>query len=97
MNWSGLISSAVVATIVSGTVALLTSERRLAAENVIKERKNWLNTSASLLRKCTGPSYVANPIQINSARFALRLNPNDPNDQEILALIAPGDDAIRAD
>jgi hypothetical protein len=40
-----------------------------------------VNTSASLLR----------------AKLALRLNPNDPDDQEILALIAPGDDAIRAD
>jgi hypothetical protein len=28
---------------------------------------------------------------------ALRLNPHDPGDQEILALVAPSDDATRAD
>jgi hypothetical protein len=100
MSWSDVISSAVVAAIVSGIVALLTSERRLAADNVIQERKNWREhvrkIAADVYQAITSGECEPNKFLELRAKLALRLNPHDPDDQEILALIAPGD-AARAD
>jgi hypothetical protein len=102
MNWIAIVlASGVVAAIVSGIVAVLTSERRLAAENVIQERKNWREQVRDLAAKVyeailSGES-DANNFRKLRAKLALRLNPHDPDDQEILALVAPSDDATRAD
>jgi hypothetical protein len=95
-----LFASSVLAAIVSGVVAFLTSERRLAAENVIQERTKWRERVRDLAEKIyaaiiSGES-DANKFRELRAKLALRLNPHDADDQEILTLVAPGD-AVRAD
>jgi hypothetical protein len=101
MNWIGvLLASTVVAAIVSGIVAVLTSERHLASENVIQERKNWREhvreIAAQVYDAINCGESDANKFRELRAKLALRLNPHDADDQEILALVAPGD-ATRAE
>jgi hypothetical protein len=100
MSWPGLISSAVVAALVSSIISLLASERRLAAENVIQERKNWRehvrDIAEDVYHEIMSGESDQNKFQELRAKLALRLNPHDPDDQEILALVVPGD-AARAD
>ena len=86
-----LLTSAVIAAIVSGLVALLVSERRLAAENVIQERMKWRDKICGLaleVNKARGTA-AQNAAAVDElrARFALHLNLHDPEDQHILRLI----------
>src|SRR5208337_1634887 len=88
-----LLTSAVISAIVSGLVALLVSERRLAAENVIQERMKWRDKIRDLaleMNKARGAA-GQNAAEVGElrARLALQLNPHDPEDQHILTLIAP--------
>jgi hypothetical protein len=100
MNWSDLISSAVIAAIVSGIVAFLTAERRLASENVIQERAKWRedirDLADQIYRTIVSGAVDADQFGELRAKLALRLNPHDQDDQGILALIVPGD-STRAD
>jgi hypothetical protein len=101
MDWiASLLASGFVAAVVAGVVALLNSERQLAAENVIRERKDWREK----IRKLAAKVYHAfisgesdeNKFRVLRAKLALRLNPHDAEDQKILELVAPGN-AARAD
>lgn len=86
-----LLTSAVIAAIVSGLVALLTSERRIAAENVIQERMKWREKIRELAVEGHQALVEADAAKLTElrARFSLRLNPHDPKDQQILGLLAP--------
>jgi hypothetical protein len=85
-----LLTSAIIAAIVSGLVALLTSERRIAAENVIQERMKWRDKVRELASEVRR-SFIHDTARLTElrAQFSLRLNPHDRRDQQILALIAP--------
>ncbi len=85
-----LLTSAVVAAIVSGLVTLLTAERRIAAENVIQERMKWrdkVRTLASAVRRAMAETDAGKLAELQ-AEFSLHLNPHDQRDQQILALLA---------
>lgn len=89
-----------LAAVVSGFVSFLTSERRLASENIIQERTKWRERVRCLAEESysailRGESDTNNFRELR-AKLALRLNPHDASDQEILALVAQGD-AVRAD
>jgi hypothetical protein len=86
-----LLTSAVIAAIVSGLVALLTSERRIAAENVIQERMKWRDKVRELASEVRTAFVEPNTAKLAElrAQFSLHLNPHDQRDQQILALIAP--------
>jgi hypothetical protein len=92
------LTSTVVAALVGSFVAalfsLLTSERRIAAENVIQERKNWRDKIRALssevfeaLLRLDGDDRE-NTLRSLRAKFSLLLNPHDAMDQAILTLIA---------
>jgi hypothetical protein len=85
-----LLTSAVIAAIVSGLVALLTSERRIAAENVIQERMKWRNKVRELTSEVRRTFIGDDTARLTelSAQLSLHLNPHDSGDQQILALIA---------
>jgi hypothetical protein len=84
-----LLTSAVVAAIVSGLVVLLTAERRIAAENVIQERMKWRDKVRELAAAVRQAAVEQNADKLAElrAQFSLRLNPHDQKDQEILSLI----------
>jgi hypothetical protein len=86
-----LLTSAVIAAIVSGLVALLAAERRIAAENVIQERMKWRDKVRALVseaRSAMVESEATILVELE-AQFALHLNPHDQRDQQILSLIVP--------
>jgi hypothetical protein len=92
------ISSAVIAAVVSAIVAFFTSERRIASENVIQERTKWRECIRELAEQIY-KALVSRKPDANKelwAKLALRLNPHDPEDNEILDLVA-SNDAHRAD
>ncbi len=95
-----ILTSTVLAAIVSGLVALLASERRIAAENVIQERMKWRDKIRDLA-SCVHKELVR--VEIDAvkltelrAKLTLHLNPHDKKDQQILRLIA-SDGICRAD
>jgi len=79
---------------VAGLVAVLTSERRIDAENVIQDRKNWREEirklSSTVFGILTRPDTAEREGKLRDLRaeFALRLNPHEIMDQQILQLIA---------
>lgn len=88
-----LLSSAFLAAVVSALVAVLTSERRIAAENVLQERKKWrdqIREVASEVRKTLALGDVGKLGEMQ-ARFSLLVNPHCRQDQDILQLIMAGD------
>jgi hypothetical protein len=95
-----LLTSAVIAALVSALFSVLTSERRIAAENVIQERKNWRDKIRELASKVHAALVLpeTESVQLNDlqAKFSLLINPHDNTDQEILQLIAKSG-ADRAD
>lgn len=96
------LTSVVVAAIVSGFVSILMSERRIAAENVIQERKFWrekircLSSNVHDALVCSDEDRDARLKKLR-AIFALRLNPHDVNDQTLLALILSENNKDRVD
>ncbi|WP_316234810.1 hypothetical protein [Bradyrhizobium sp. SZCCHNR1004] len=81
-----LLISAVIAAIVLDLVALLASERRLAAENVIQERMKWREKIRELVpgvRKALAARDAAQLAELRG-RFSLHLNPHDSRDRQIL-------------
>lgn len=97
MNWIVLLSSAVVAALVSGFAALLTSERRISAENVIQERMKWRekvrDLAADVYELVVSGEPDTKKYQQLRAQLTLRLNPHDEEDHQILTLVAAGDNA----
>ena len=95
MNWIAVVlASGVVAAVVSGIVATLTSERRLAAENVIQERKDWREhvrkIAADVYKAFLANESDASTFRELRAQLALRLNPHDAEDQKPLELVVSG-------
>jgi hypothetical protein len=90
---STVLTSAVIATIVSGLVTLLVSERRIAAENVIQERTKWRDKIRCLALEVHEAFAKNDAAKLKEllARLSLHLSPHDSEDQQILALIASGD------
>ncbi|WP_316214147.1 hypothetical protein [Bradyrhizobium sp. SZCCHNR2032] len=84
-----LLASTVVAAVVSGLVALLTAERRIAAENVIQERMKWRENVRRLVKEAIQRDTGEIQLAELRAELALRLNPHDPEDHAILSLIVP--------
>jgi len=86
-----LLTPAVVATVVSASVSLIASERRIAAENVLQERKKWRDTIRALAEEVHAAlaDLDRQALKLNAlrAKFTLHLNPHDPMDQGILAVI----------
>jgi hypothetical protein len=79
-------------------VALLSSERRIAAENVIQERMKWRDKVRELTSEVRKASVEPDRAKLAElrAQFSLHLNPHDRRDQQILALVAP-DNASRVE
>jgi hypothetical protein len=85
------LTSAVIAAFVSGLVTVLTTERRIAAENVIQERTKWREK----IRELSEEYQKLVSIEEDRGRkrrelretFSLRVNPHDPEDQALLRLI----------
>ncbi len=93
-----LLASAVVAALVSAVVGLLSSERRVAAENVIQERKNWRDKIRALSLEVHGMLVSAEEgsdakLRSLHGQFFLLVNPHDTLDQAILRLISKRDPA----
>jgi hypothetical protein len=88
-----LLTSVVIAAIVSGLVSLLVAERRIAAENVLQERTKWREKIRDLAlevhKALVFVEVDAAQLRELRATLTLRLNPHDEKDQEILELIAP--------
>lgn len=88
--------SGIVAAVVSGVVSVFTSERRISAENVIQERTKWrehIRRLAEKIDQAIVSGADANRLHDLRDRLELRLNPHDRLDQEVLALVAPAEDA----
>jgi hypothetical protein len=89
-----------IAAFVSALFSVLTTERKIAAENVIQERKNWRDKIREIALEVH--KALALPIpdaaKLNELRgsFSLLVNPHDNMDQEILRLIN-ANNANRAD
>lgn len=83
------LTSAVIAALVSALFSVLIAERRIAAENVIQERKNWRDKIRELASEVHEAFVGTNDAKLRElqARFSLLVNPHDSQDQEILALI----------
>jgi hypothetical protein len=85
------LAPAVIAAVVSAFVSLVTSERRIDAENVLQERKKWRDTIRTLAEEVhvalADPDRQALKLNALRAKFSLHLNPHDPMDQGILAVI----------
>jgi len=83
------LTSAVIAAFVSALFSVLTAERRIAAENVIQERKNWRDKIRELASEVHEALVGIDEAKLRElrARFSLLVNPHDTQDQEILALI----------
>jgi hypothetical protein len=87
-----LLASAVVAALVSALFSVLTTERAIAAANVIQERKDWRNKIRELAIEVHNALVVQTPATLDElrARFSLLVNPHDAMDQQIVALIQAG-------
>ena len=88
-----LLASAVIAAIVSAAFSVLTSERSIAAENVIRERKAWRDRIRELSIQIFQAIQSAdveenqNSRLVLRAKFGLLVNPHERMDQEILNLV----------
>lgn len=95
MTWTVLVSSAVIAALVSGVVSFLTSERALASKNILEERKNWRDEirklAAEVQEALISSEANKNKLPELRARLMLHLNPHDAEDQAIIDLLAAGD------
>ena len=95
-----ILTSAVIAALVAALFTVLTSERRIAAENVIQERKRWRDKirrlASDVQRSLVLSDVKAATLNELRAKFSLLINPHENADDEILRLIAPGN-ANRAD
>jgi hypothetical protein len=86
---ANILTSAVVAAIVSGLISFFASERRIAAENIIQERTKWRDRVRDLAEQVRKEleNRDETTLWLLRAEMTLRLNPHDPNDHQILELI----------
>jgi hypothetical protein len=86
--------SGIVAAVMSGVVSIFTSERRIAAENVIQERMKWRekirDLALDVFKAIISDQADPNKLRELRAQLTLRLNPHDPADQQILELVRRG-------
>jgi len=87
------LSSVVVAALVAALVSMVTSERRIAAKNVIQERKIWREKIRTLAEEVFKVLFDPdshnreNVLRTLRTKLSLLLNPHDIMDQEILQTI----------
>jgi Flp pilus assembly protein TadD len=87
-----LLGTAGIAALVSALVSVLTTERGIAAVNVIQERKNWRDKIREIALEVHKALVAPDVATLNElrARFSLLVNPHDGMDQEIVQLIQEG-------
>ena len=86
MDLPTVLSSGVVAGLVAGLVALRTTERKIAIENITQQRKLWrdkVRDKALEVSKATKDSDTSK-IKELYGEFQLILNPEDRDDKSIL-------------
>jgi len=84
-----IISSGVVAGIIAGLVALRTAERKIAIENITKQREIWRDKIRVKLLDVTRAFQVKDSPKLLELynEFALLLNPFDPEDKSIMDVL----------
>jgi hypothetical protein len=89
MNYETILASTVIAAIVSALISWWNGERKIAIENITKERAKWRDKIRELTIESVEAlqnSDNAKLVIIKSA-FKLNLNPKDKEDQAIVNLI----------
>ena len=88
-----VLTSTVVASLVAAFISVVTSERRIAIENVTQERAKWrdrIRETSARAHKAIISNAKTEEFSTLRCEFALLLNPFDSNDQAILKNISPG-------
>lgn len=90
MTIETVLTSGVVAALVSGLVSLRNSERKLVIENITQERTKWREKirEKNLQIHEAHQSKESGKIEAAGAELRLLLNPMDPLDRDILSEIA---------
>jgi hypothetical protein len=85
-----VLTSGVVAALVSGLVSLRNSERKLVIENITQERTKWREKirEKNLQIHEAHQSKESGKVEAAGAELRLLLNPMDPIDRDILSEIA---------
>ncbi len=86
---TSLLTSTAVAAVVGGFVALRTSERQIEIQNVTQERAKWRAKIRANARGICQAIELGERAKIFEFKvvFEVNLNPIDPKDNEIIALI----------
>src|SRR5205807_8520453 len=87
---STVLTSVVIAALVSALVSVLTTERGIAAVHVTQERMKWRDKIRELaleVPKALGPQGAESIRQELRDRFSLLVNPHETMDQQILQII----------
>ena len=89
MTIETVLTSGVVAALVSGLVSLRNSERKLVIENITQERTKWREKirEKNLQIHEAHQSKESSKIEVAGAELQLLLNPMDPLDRDILSEI----------
>ena len=93
MDWSiffsAFLGSSVVVALVGGLVSLRISERQIAIESITKERTKWREKVRALTLEIhrAATSKSTDKLDELNLEFALALNPNDGEDEQILDCI----------
>ena len=90
MDFTVFLSSSVVGGLVAGFVALRNGERKIQIENVTQERAKWREKIRIKAVEVHQASVGNEPEKIAELQleFSLNLNPFDPEDKEIIMIIA---------
>lgn len=86
MDLATVLTSGVLAAVVSGLVALRNSERKIVIENITQERTKWRDKirEKNLQAQEAFQSKEYRKIKTIGSELRLLLNPVDPLDQDIL-------------
>ncbi len=89
MDLGTVLTSGVVAALVSGLVSLRNSERKFVIENITQERTKWREKIREKNIQIYKAHQSEDPAEIETAGAELRLllNPMDPLDRDILSEI----------
>jgi hypothetical protein len=100
MMIQALLTSSVIAALVGAFVALRSSERRIAIENITQERAKWREKIRCSAAEVAAALTAQDAAGLAKAKLALSLllNPTDPDDRAIINVVS-GDDlgATRAE
>jgi hypothetical protein len=85
-----VLTSTVLAAIIAALVSLLTTERRIAVENVTQERAKWRARVREMADETQNAIVDADEPKLRQLRskFALVVNPHDSDDRGILNAIS---------